>query len=111
MTEQLFIKQMGVFTDPTRLKIICILAKNNFCSMHLEKLIGVSQPNISRHIDKMINAEVVDVKKIGRRNIYNLNATFIKSNADLIAQVCELYKSEFAADLIETYGQECKELT
>ncbi len=110
MNEQFFLKQMSVFTDSTRLKIISILSKSNFCSIHLEKLTGASQPNISRHIDKMIMVNIVDVKRIGRRNIYQLNDDFVKSNSELINQVNALYENTFNEDLIKDFSTECKNM-
>ncbi len=111
MTEQLFMKQMGIFTDPTRLKIISALAKSNFCSMHLEQLTGASQPNVSRHIDKMVMAQIVDVKKVGRRNVYKLNDRFKANNQEIIKQVEELYTAEFSEEEIKQFSEECKSLS
>ncbi len=110
MTERNYIKQMNIFTDATRLKIIYILSYNNFCSIHLEKFLDVSQPNISRHIDKMINAEIVTSEKKGRRNIYQLNQKFVEENSQIISQIRQLYHGLLDDEQFETYKKECEAL-
>lgn len=111
MDERKYIKQMSVFTDSTRLKIIYILSLNNFCSMHLEKMLNVSQPNISRHIEKMINADIVISQKKGRRNIYELHPDFIRDFSQIISQIQELYKELLDKEQFADYIMECKSLT
>lgn len=108
MSEQLFIKQMSIFTDSTRLKIINLLDKSEFCAMHIEQLTGVSQPNISRHIDKMITAQIVVATKSGRRNIYALNPEFKVQYAQIITQVNSLYNHELDLVKIDVLSSECK---
>ncbi len=111
MNERKYIKQMSIFTDPTRLKIIYVLSMNKFCSMHLEKLLNVSQPNISRHLDKMINADIVASQKNGRRNIYMLTETFVDEHSQIIAQIQGLYPDLIDLDLLADYKEECLKLT
>lgn len=110
MNEKKYIKQMSILTDSTRLKIIYILNYNNFCSIHLEKLLNVSQPNISRHIDKMLNAEIVISNKKGRRNIYQLNPKFKKENYQIIQQIDSIYENLIDEKLFISYAEECKNL-
>ncbi len=110
MNEKDYIKQMNVFTDATRLKIIYVLSQNNFCSIHLEKLLGVSQPNVSRHLDKMINADIVTSKKSGRRNIYMLNEKFVKENSQIIEQIKVIYDESLDSTKFEEYKKECEAL-
>lgn len=110
MSEQLFIKQMSIFTDSTRLKIINLLDKSDFCAMHIEQLTGVSQPNISRHIDKMITAQIVVATKSGRRNIYALDAEFKANYPEIISQINSLYQAELDLVKISALSSECKEM-
>ncbi len=110
MNEKQFLKQMSVLTDVTRLKILYILSLNNFCAIHLEKLLNVSQPNISRHVDKMINADIVLSQKKGRRNIYQLNEEFVNNNSQIIDQIQTIYSDLLEKELFDEYAVECKKL-
>ncbi len=110
MNERELIKKMGIFTDETRLKLIYTLSLNNFCSIHLEKLLSVSQPNISRHIDKMVTSGIVDIIKDGRRNIYCLNKDFKKNNSEIIKEITDVYSGIFKDDEFEKIKKECNEL-
>ncbi len=110
MRERELIKKMSIFTDETRLKLIYTLSLNNFCSIHLEKLLSVSQPNISRHIDKMVSSGIVDIIKDGRRNIYSLNEEFIKNNSEIINEIKEVYKELFNKKEFKEVKEDCNKL-
>ncbi len=84
MSESLFIKQMSALSEPTRLKIVYILSLQSFCAMHLEEIIGVSQSNVSRHVDKLLSSKIVTMEKVGRRKIYSLDPKFIEENTQIL---------------------------
>lgn len=67
--EQTFIKIMSALNDKTRVQIVYLLSQSNFCGMHLEKILNVSQANISRHCDKLVNANIIVGTKIGRAHV------------------------------------------
>ncbi len=110
MDERKLIKKMSIFTDETRLKLIYTLSLNNFCSIHLEKLLSVSQPNISRHIDKMVTSGIVDIIKDGRRNIYSLNKDFKKDNSQIIKEISDVYSDLFNKEKFEKIKEDCNNL-
>ncbi len=110
MNETLLIKQMSALSEQTRLKIVFILSLQNFCAMHLEEIIGVSQSNISRHVEKLILAQIVTMEKVGRRKIYSLDETFISLNSQLLAHIREIYSSEYTMQSIQALGIECNEM-
>ncbi len=110
MDERKLIKKMSIFTDETRLKLIYTLSLNNFCSIHLEKLLSVSQPNISRHIDKMVDSGIVDIIKDGRRNIYSLNKDFKKNNSQIIKEITDVYSGIFLKEEFEEAKEDCNRL-
>ncbi len=110
MNERQLIKKMGIFTDETRLKLIYTLSLNNFCSIHLEKLLSVSQPNISRHIDKMVTSGIVDIIKDGRRNVYCLNKDFKKNNSQIIKEISDVYSGLFNEEEFKKTKEDCNKL-
>lgn len=89
--------------DPTRLRIIRMLAsnmENNLCVADLAKKIGVSQPAASQHIKILKNIGILEANREGYRVFYNINVdtlTTHKSNIDemfnLAMRKCENYGS------------------
>ncbi len=110
MSESLLIKQMTALSEPTRLKIVYILSLQSFCAMHLEEIIGVSQSNISRHVDKLLNSNIVTMEKVGRRKIYSLDPLFIEEHAQILMQIKAIYAEEYTIKSIEVLGIECVEM-
>ncbi len=110
MKERELIKKMSIFTDETRLKLIYTLSLNNFCSIHLERLLSVSQPNISRHMDKMVNSGIVNIIKDGRRNIYSLNEEFVKDNSQILSEIKEVYDGMFDNKEFKEVKDDCNKL-
>ncbi len=110
MNERNLIKKMSIFTDQTRLKLIYVLSLSSFCSIHLEKLLSVSQPNISRHIDKMASIGIVTIKKDGRRNIYSLSEKFKKDNSQIISEIKNLYDDVLDKKEFQRIKKECDQM-
>lgn len=110
MSESLFIKQMSALSEPTRLKIVYILSLQSFCAMHLEEIIGVSQSNVSRHVDKLISSKIVTMEKVGRRKIYSLDPKFVEENAQILMQIKAIYAEEYTIKSIKALGIECLEM-
>lgn len=51
--------------DPTRLRIVALLAHGELCVCHIEKALGVSQPNASRQLGILRAAGVVESRREG----------------------------------------------
>lgn len=59
--------------EPTRLKIIKLLAERELCVCDLEEVMQISQPRISQHLKVLKHAGLVNERKEGQRNICSLN--------------------------------------
>ncbi|HTR50300.1 MAG TPA: metalloregulator ArsR/SmtB family transcription factor [Kofleriaceae bacterium] len=51
--------------DETRLRIVALLVHGELCVCHLEKALGLSQPNASRQLGILKNAGIVDSRREG----------------------------------------------
>jgi ArsR family transcriptional regulator len=61
------------FADETRLRILNLLArKRDLCVCDIQKILGVSQPKVSRHLAYLRNAGLVNVRKEGIWKHYSL---------------------------------------
>jgi ArsR family transcriptional regulator len=59
--------------DETRLRIVALLVHGDLCVCHLEKALGLSQPNASRQLGILKNAGIVDSRREGTWVYYGLN--------------------------------------
>lgn len=59
--------------DETRLRIVALLAHGELCVCHLEKALGLNQPNISRQLGVLRAARVVESRREGTWVYYSLS--------------------------------------
>jgi ArsR family transcriptional regulator len=76
--------------DETRLRIVALLAHGELCVCHLEKALGLSQPNISRQLGVLRAARVVDSRREGTWVYYSLSE---QSHALVESQLATLTKA------------------
>ena len=82
--------------DPTRLRIIKMLASNpdsTLCVADLASKLGVTQPAASQHIRILKHVEILEPKKVGFRTYYYLNP---QSLSKYRVNVDELFELAFA---------------
>jgi ArsR family transcriptional regulator len=72
-----FFKALG---EPTRLKIIKLLAARELCVCDLEEIMQISQPRISQHLKILKYAGLVKERKEGQRSICILNRELLNNS-------------------------------
>ena len=60
-----FIKVMKALSDPNRVKILKMLQKKMLCVCELQCALGISQPNVSKHLKILEDADLVESQKDG----------------------------------------------
>jgi len=81
--------------DPTRLRIIRMLAsnmENNLCVVDLAKKLGVTQPAASQHIKVLKNVGILEPNRDGFHVYYNINIDVLN---DYKKNIDELFKMAF----------------
>jgi ArsR family transcriptional regulator len=59
--------------DPTRLRILhLLLQQRQICGCELQHVLGISQPNVSRHLTYLKNSGLVVCRREGPRVCYRL---------------------------------------
>ena len=58
--------------DPTRRRILEMLAVEQLCVCHLMELLGARQTNVSNHLRVLRDAELVETEACGRFTYYRL---------------------------------------
>lgn len=82
MFETIF-KALG---EPTRLKIIKLLADRELCVCDLEEVMQISQPRISQHLKVLKHAGLVNERKEGQRSICSLNRDLLSKSIERFEQ-------------------------
>lgn len=58
--------------DPTRLRLLNLIADREICVCYFVEILGISQPKISRHLAYLRRAGIVAVRREGRWMHYRL---------------------------------------
>lgn len=67
-------KYFKALADVTRLRIISLLLHGELCGCDVQHVLGISQPNISRHLTYLKNSGLVQDRRAGFRIYYRLAA-------------------------------------
>jgi len=59
--------------EPTRLRIIKLLAEHEMCVCDLEKIMDISQPRISQHLKILKQAELIRERRVAQRRVCSFN--------------------------------------
>jgi ArsR family transcriptional regulator len=59
--------------DPTRLRIMNLLLRSSFCVCEMERILGLPQPLLSRHLAYLRTNGLVGSNRDGMRVNYSLN--------------------------------------
>lgn len=68
---------LKALADPSRLRIIGLLSKGELCVGEIVYVLGVSQTNISRHLDKLRRAGLVVFRKSAQWAYYGLSQGYV----------------------------------
>lgn len=69
-------------SDPTRVRIIGLLAHTELCVGNLARLLGMSQPAVSHQLRVLRNLRIVRARKSGRHVFYTLMDEHIRDLFD-----------------------------
>jgi ArsR family transcriptional regulator len=63
---------LPVIADPTRWRILTLLAETELCTTHLQELLGAKQTLVSHHLKVLRETRLVDTAPCGRFTYYRL---------------------------------------
>ncbi|GIU91614.1 MAG: putative transcriptional regulator, ArsR family protein [Acidimicrobiia bacterium] len=78
-------RRLKAVADPARLRILSMLADagdEGLCVCHLTEPLGLSQPTVSHHMQRLSRAGLVDAEQRGRWTYYRLRT-------DALMRICE----------------------
>jgi len=98
---EIMFKTLG---EPTRLKIIRLLATRELCVCDLEEIMQFSQPRISQHLKVLKQAGLVTERKEGQRTICSLNKELLNSTVNMFTEFIDK-PLEDIPELAEEYSR------
>lgn len=72
-------EKLKVCGHPVRLKILCLIEKQDSCVTELWQCLDQSQPVISQHLAVLKDKDIVESDVQGNRRIYSVSDPFIKN--------------------------------
>lgn len=76
----LIVKIFKSLSDPTRYGMIkLLLSKKEFSCQELSKKFSLSQPALSHHFSKLLEAKIINMRKTGTENYYSINNQYLKN--------------------------------
>lgn len=74
--------------DETRIAIVnFLIGKKELSCQEISKHFKLSQPTLSHHFNKLVDASIVKIKKVGTGNFYTINKKFLAQLSSNIEKV------------------------
>lgn len=80
---------LKTISNDTKIRLVSLLVENELCVCELEEILEIRQVNISKNLNSLKEAGIVDVRKEKQRAFYFLSEDF-SSNKHLIDHFREL---------------------
>jgi DNA-binding transcriptional ArsR family regulator len=93
--------------EPRRRAIVDALAGGERPVNDLVGLLGLAQPQVSKHLRVLREVGVVDVREVGRQRLYRLNASALKPIHDWVRTFERSWSERF--DRLDVVLEELKE--
>jgi DNA-binding transcriptional ArsR family regulator len=78
---------MSALADPTRLRIVEMLASGALSSGDIARRFDVSPPAVSQHLKALRVARLVTVRPVAQKRIYELNPEGVGELADWVERI------------------------
>jgi DNA-binding transcriptional ArsR family regulator len=97
--------------EPRRRQILDLLSDGERPVNELVRLLGLAQPQVSKHLRVLREVGAVDVREEGRQRLYSLNGQALKPIHDWVSGYARIWTERFdALDLVlDELGQEKEE--
>lgn len=87
------IQYLKTISNETKLRLVSLLLENELCVCELEEILLIKQVNISKNLNSLKEAGIVDSRKDKQRAFYYLSDEFMK-NSHLVEHIRELKLQE-----------------
>jgi ArsR family transcriptional regulator len=87
------LKYLKTISNDTKLRLVSLLLENELCVCEMEEILNIRQANISKNLNSLKDAGMVDVRREKQRAFYFLADDFV-SNTHLIDHIRDLKVNE-----------------
>src|SRR5436190_23917355 len=96
------LKSLRALSDPTRLRIVALLERDELSVNELQEITRMGQSRISTHLGQLQDAGLVQSRREGKRTYYSLNGTGDKTAREFAQLAIRGGKeiSEHGADMV-----------
>lgn len=88
---------MKALSDPLRMRIVSLLARETLCTTHLTEETGARQTNLSNHLRLLRDAGVVETEPCGRFTYYRLRPEVLDSLSEALTDLAATARTTGAA--------------
>lgn len=95
------VKTYQALGDPTRVRIIHLLAQRSLCVCHIQEILGAAQVKVSKHLAYLKDRGIVEVQKEANWRIYRLPSSpsrILRANLEAL-RGCEADEPTLGKDL------------
>lgn len=85
----------NAIAEPQRRQILDLLAPGELPVNDLVALLGLGQPQVSKHLKVLREVGLVDVREDGRRRLYRLNGRLLKPIHDWVSSYRQAWEERF----------------
>jgi DNA-binding transcriptional ArsR family regulator len=97
----------NAIAEPRRRQILDVLAGGERSVNELAELLGLRQPQVSKHLRVLREVEAVEVREEGRHRLYRLNGRALKPIHDWVSSYERAWSERF--DELDVVLEELKE--
>jgi DNA-binding transcriptional ArsR family regulator len=83
--------------EPRRRQILDLLAQGERPVNDLVEMLGLAQPQVSKHLRVLREVDLVHVRDEGRQRLYRLNASPLRDIYDWLAKYQQIWTDRFEA--------------
>jgi ArsR family transcriptional regulator len=88
--------------DPTRIRIVALLARRSLCVCHIQEILGETQVKVSKHLAYLKERGLVEVRQEANWRIYRLSphpSKLLRANLDAL-KACEVDEPVLGRDAV-----------
>jgi len=108
-----FIEIFKALGDENRIRILNLLKEGELCVCEIESILGITQSNASRHLNKLKSLKIIGAEKKAQWVYYFIDEEFISKNKMLYDYITEkLTKSDsYEKDIEKLNKYKCSAFT
>lgn len=91
-----FVEIFKALSDENRIRILNLLKEGELCVCEIESILGISQSNASRHLNKLKGLKIIDAEKKAQWVYYSIDKNFVTENKMLYEYLKEQLRNNCA---------------